>query len=193
VAGVLAIVGFAAGGVMPLGELETARADLNQLQSEMADSEAALASTQEELSTVSDDYAGLQESFDSQIAEITRDTERLEAQLEARAATLDRREDSLADRAAELNAQESDVAARERKLNIIEQSSFGNGTWQVGADITPGVYRAAGGTNCYWAILNSTDTFDIATNGVMVNNPTVTLTAGKWFETDGCGEWSKIG
>jgi hypothetical protein len=51
------------------------------------------------------------------------------------------------------------------KAEHIEQSSFGNGTGQVGSDITPGVYRAAGGTTCYWAILNSTDTFDIATNG----------------------------
>lgn len=31
------------------------------------------------------------------------------------------------------------------------RSNFGDGTWQVGKDITAGTYRTTGGEGCYWA------------------------------------------
>lgn len=45
---------------------------------------------------------------------------------------------------------------------------FGEGMYEVGADIKPGKYKTtvpADAINCYWARLNSLDTSDIADNG----------------------------
>jgi hypothetical protein len=46
-------------------------------------------------------------------------------------------------------------------------SRFGEGTYEVPADIAPGKYRTDGGDGCYWARLSSTDgSLDsIITNG----------------------------
>lgn len=71
-------------------------------------------------------------------------------------------------------------------------SVVGDGTWEVGKDIQPGTYRAAGGDGCYWAILNGPPTGDhnnIEENGGFTSNVVVTLSEGQWFETSDCGEW----
>lgn len=39
-----------------------------------------------------------------------------------------------------------------------------DGTYLVGTDIYPGMYRTGGGSQCYWARLNSLDTGDIIDN-----------------------------
>ena len=73
-------------------------------------------------------------------------------------------------------------------------SSIKDGTWEVGADISPGTYRASGGGGCYWEILKgppSGDALDnIVENDVGSSNVIVTLSDGQWFNTDGCGTWS---
>ncbi|MGI8707275.1 MAG: hypothetical protein ACR2LG_03590, partial [Actinomycetota bacterium] len=78
------------------------------------------------------------------------------------------------------------------KVAQIERSSFGDGIWQVGSDITPGTYRAPAGASCYWAQLGSANNNDIVNNGGFSANQTVTLSSG-WFETSDCGQWRKIG
>jgi collagen triple helix repeat protein len=72
-------------------------------------------------------------------------------------------------------------------------STFADGTWQVGSDISPGTYRARGGDGCYWAILNGPprgDSDNIEENGGFTRNVVVTLSNGQWFETNECGDWS---
>jgi hypothetical protein len=73
-------------------------------------------------------------------------------------------------------------------------SSIEDGTWEVGADISAGTYRARGGDTCYWEILKgppSGDALDnIVENDVGSSNVIVTLSDGQWFNTDGCGAWS---
>lgn len=71
----------------------------------------------------------------------------------------------------------------------------GEGTYLVGVDMAPGVWRAAATTadSCYWARLSSTDTGDIIDN----NNTSgpVVLTIRKTdvaFETSGCAEWRRV-
>jgi ABC-type Fe3+-hydroxamate transport system substrate-binding protein len=73
----------------------------------------------------------------------------------------------------------------------------GDGTFLVGPDVKPGVYRSAApdSGNCYWARLRSTDTV----TGIIANNNSsgpsvVTIRAtDKAFDTAGCNEWQKIG
>ncbi len=72
---------------------------------------------------------------------------------------------------------------------------FGDGVWLVPKEMTPGTYRAPGGGSCYYEVdrdfsggLNS-----IITNDVDVKNPVVTIpSAAKGFNTQSCGEWTKI-
>jgi hypothetical protein len=73
------------------------------------------------------------------------------------------------------------------------QSSFGAGTYQVGAHIEPGSYRADGAADdlCYWARLSgfSGELDDIIANG---NSPTVIeiSPSDAGFTSSGCGTWN---
>jgi hypothetical protein len=73
-------------------------------------------------------------------------------------------------------------------------STIEDGTWEVGADISAGTYRAPGGDSCYWEILKGPPSGDalgnIVENDAASSNVIVTLSDGQWFNTDGCGTWS---
>ncbi len=71
-----------------------------------------------------------------------------------------------------------------------------DGTWTVGVDVAPGVYKTiAPVANCYWAVLKSgTNGADIVANAnVDGGRPQVTLKAGQDFESHRCGDWAKVG
>jgi putative hemolysin len=72
------------------------------------------------------------------------------------------------------------------------------GTWTVGTDIAPGVYKviAAITQRCYWAITKTGSNGDdiVANDNVEGGKPQVTLKVGQDFESGvGCGGWQKIG
>jgi hypothetical protein len=77
------------------------------------------------------------------------------------------------------------------------KKTFGEGLYQVGVDIAPGIYRSTGadGSNpagCYWARLKSFNTSDYIDSGIS-NSPQVvqidpTDTA---FKTNSCQPWQK--
>lgn len=74
-------------------------------------------------------------------------------------------------------------------------AGIGDGTFQVGADIAPGTYRApnAGGY-CYWARLNGTGgtLAEIIANDIAAGPAVVTIAAtDAAFESSGCGGWTK--
>lgn len=68
-----------------------------------------------------------------------------------------------------------------------------DGVYAIGADKNPGRYHTDGGTSCYWAVLNSPDTQDIATNDLISGPAYADLPAGKYFDTKDCGTWTKVG
>jgi hypothetical protein len=75
------------------------------------------------------------------------------------------------------------------------KTSFGDGMYIVGTDITPGTYKNSGGSSCYYARLsgfaNSTD--DIVANNNVTAPTIVSISASdKGFESQGCGTWTKI-
>lgn len=43
-------------------------------------------------------------------------------------------------------------------------TQYPEGTYVIGTDIQPGTYHSDGSPDCYWALLNSLDTTDIADN-----------------------------
>lgn len=65
-----------------------------------------------------------------------------------------------------------------------------DGTYQVGVDIVPGTYHAAGSSSCYWARLSSLDTSDIINNS---GGPQVVgiQPSDKAFLTQHCGTRQK--
>jgi cytoskeletal protein RodZ len=78
------------------------------------------------------------------------------------------------------------AAAEAAKMNTID----GDGVYQIGVDVNPGQWRSSGGSGCYYAILNSPDTNDIATNNLNDGPAIAELPAGKYFDTTNCGSWT---
>lgn len=77
----------------------------------------------------------------------------------------------------------------------------GDGTFAVGSQVKPGTYRAVvpgDSFGCYWARLKaadgSIDSIIANGNGDPGQQMIVTVKAAdKWFETKGCGSWSRVG
>lgn len=63
---------------------------------------------------------------------------------------------------------------------------YGEGTYVVGSDIQPGMYKTSGGGNCYWARLSSLDTSDIIDNSISSGPQTIqVLSSDKALEVSG--------
>lgn len=74
-------------------------------------------------------------------------------------------------------------------------TTIGDGTHEVGVDVAPGKYKTAGGQDCYYARLRNTDggVENILDNNLGAGPQTVTIKAGEYFESQGCGTWTKAG
>ena len=75
------------------------------------------------------------------------------------------------------------------------EPGYGDRTWIVGAEITPGTYAAPGSDLCYWARLNgfggSLD--EIIANELGSGRQIVTIDPGdSGFSTRGCGQWVQL-
>jgi hypothetical protein len=74
------------------------------------------------------------------------------------------------------------------------QSSFADGTFQVGRHIAPGTYRASGvaGRSCYWARLSD---FSGGIDGIIANDIDSTVVTidptDAGFTSSGCGTWTR--
>jgi hypothetical protein len=72
------------------------------------------------------------------------------------------------------------------------KSSFGDGTYAVGTDITPGVYQSAGPVGdgaCYWKRVNGDG---IVANAMTKKPQTVEIEAGDTgFTSSECQDWQK--
>lgn len=66
-----------------------------------------------------------------------------------------------------------------------------DGTYLVGTDIMPGIYRMPGGSHCYWARLSSLNTSDIIDNNNSSGPQTVEIQpSDRAFISHGCGTWT---
>jgi len=71
-------------------------------------------------------------------------------------------------------------------------SSFNDGLYQVRVAIQPGQYQTGGSDSCYWAKLSTGDTNRVVVNHVGAGPQTVTVDS-PYFESEGCGTWTKVG
>jgi len=68
-------------------------------------------------------------------------------------------------------------------------TEFGNGLYEVGVDIMPGLYEATGGIACYWETLRSgfRGAEDIISSGTL--SIVRILDSDDYFRAQGCGRW----
>jgi F0F1-type ATP synthase membrane subunit b/b' len=98
---------------------------------------------------------------------------------------------------AEVESAKSELAHVEDSINGAEEVAAksvipGNGTFRAEVDFVPGTYESSGGSNCYWATLNSADPYDIASNE-NASGQTIASIHTPYFQTDGCSKWKRIG
>ena len=78
-------------------------------------------------------------------------------------------------------------------------NQFSDGTYRIGPDVPAGVYKTDGkgdgsGTGCYYAVLNSLNTTDIASNNNFDGPTVVQLPSSEAaFEVSGGCTWSRVG
>lgn len=71
--------------------------------------------------------------------------------------------------------------------------SFGNGTWVVGSQVPAGLYRAPGGSSCYWERLSGFggSLAEIIANGFGDQKIVVEISASDvGFSSEDCGTWT---
>ena len=117
-----------------------------------------------------------------------------EDRLKAALQKLDQQTAALDRRAAALSDGETAVAAREEAVKVVEttiedNTVDGEGLYEVGSDIKAGTYKTAGERGCYYAILDSTNTSDIADNNNLDGPGVLTVAAGQYLQLRGCAEW----
>ncbi|MDY0910894.1 hypothetical protein [Microbacterium sp. CFBP9034] len=147
-------------------------------------------------------YNASQQEVDELTAELTSTAREL-AGSEEDVAKFKPAFDMLADvekREAELTAAEEAIDAREAAVTVVEETiernSFADGGYIVGVSIEPGRYRTTTATSsCYWGVYASgTNKDDIVANDFgTAGTAEVTLSIGQDFESDSCGEWTKVG
>lgn len=105
--------------------------------------------------------------------------------------------DAKAEAAAEAKAAfdaASAKAAADAAVTAAKDTIDSDGVYEVGVDKNPGKWKTAGtGRSCYYAILRSSATNDIADNNNVTGPATVTINAGQYFESSRCGTWQRVG
>ena len=164
------------------------RATINSLKSDTQSIQRSADSLQLQFSH---DEQMLQHQRDK-IANLTSQQDALAArktQLDQRSAGLDQRSAGLDQRKAQLDAQQASLDGQQA---AIDANSFSDGLYQVGADIQAGQYHTDGGDTCYWAKLSTSDTSSYIDNNLSAGPQTVTIDS-PYFDSEGCGTWTKVG
>lgn len=153
------------------------------------------------LEQLSGDLHTVAAASESAVARIERvesaATER-DAEIEAEREAIASREAAVKSREAAVKSKEAEVRKRERAVTKQEKdeerNTISEGTWAVGSDVRPGTYRAKKpvAASCYWEITSDANGNDIVANDIPGGGrPTVTLSEGQYFSTNGCGEWGR--
>jgi hypothetical protein len=170
------------GGMSSNGKADEAekRADEAEAALAMAEGDATAAEAQTEA----------RDEAEAIVAEGQAANDARSAELDTRNADLDAREAAVAQR-------ETDIAARETAVGAAEAArdanSFGDGVYAVGTDIQPGTYHTDGSRDlCYYATLGA-DGSDILDNNIVDGGPATVVINSPFFESNGCGTWTRTG
>lgn len=173
-AAVAAIAGLILGSVMFAGDKSAAEADSKRM----------IASAKKERASI---IADAKEEREEMLGEAGEEKDTLAEDV----AKLRKEKAALAPQVATLRTQLGSL-----KKQKAQRTFEGNGIYMVGADITPGTYRAAASPGCYYAVLaNLSGTGnDIIANG-NVDGPVVIQvpSSAKGVEVTRCGTFTRVG
>lgn len=185
----VAVVGIGIGGAAGTTSAQKAEDDRDEAIAERDEMADALSDTEGErddaldrIDDLEDDVAAAERRADEALEDATAEVEEANA---GRVAEMDARQAALDQRESELAGREAAVAEAEGR---IEANSFGDGVFQVGADIQPGRYHTDGREGCYWAMLGA-DGRDIIDNNIS-DGPQTIIIDSPFFESRRCGTWT---
>lgn len=186
---VAALALFGAGSAVGAGNhtaLDAANKRTAAVQAKLITAKSQTASVQAQLTTLEARQAALQATVTEATGKLADATNKLGAQQSAVTAQKAFNDQ----RSSQLDAQAAALAAR---TAAADASSIGDGLFQVGADIKAGRYHTAGAASgCYWAKLRSSDTSNIADNSNSPGPQTIVIDSA-YFQSTGCGTWTKVG
>lgn len=153
--------------------------------------------------TESDEYRALekrlsatQEALDAAQTEVAGIATR-EQQMSDESDLLDGRRQVLIEQAGKLERFARRLVAREQKVEAAEnqiaaRTIAGEGVYRVGDDIEPGTYRSPSNRgSCYWSVNGDANGNDIVSNNYGGGPQLVEVVDGQFFETTGCGDWTR--
>jgi len=182
-------LGLAAGMLVGggIGLLPYALQDVTKTP-EYTNQEATLTQAEEALSDLESDHKDLENDL-AAVESSLEDSKAEIRELESTVRDVEDRENELKDLEKELETREKDVKKTETEID--KNKVAGDGLYEVGEDIPAGKYKTSGKVGCYYAVLNSSDTFDISSNNLVDGVATVTVKEGDFLELSGCAEFSK--
>jgi uncharacterized membrane-anchored protein YhcB (DUF1043 family) len=157
---------------------------------EYQDVAAELAQTEEQLETAEESLAATEEELEA----LAGDLPAREEQLEVAEADLAEREEKLDKLAATVEKRAKQVTRREKAVGLVEKEIAnntipGDGVFEVGADMKPGMYKTPGSADCYYAVLADANGNNIISNNITSGPATVTVSAGQFLEVTRCADW----
>jgi hypothetical protein len=172
-------VGIGAAGSSQTSLVNSQKAQIARLQSQMVTAKSNLSAEQSKLSIA---QADAQDALSTARAQV-------KAQYKAKFATLQTQEQKVAGLQAKLN----------RELGVVAKSTISeDGVYVVGKDIPSGVYHTTGapgggspGGQCYYATLGSTDTSNILDNNNFNGPETVDISGAYAFQISGGCTWRR--
>lgn len=178
-------------------EYKSLSADLGSSRHQVEENDAKLSSTEDKLSSTQDELTSTQDelaSTKSRLTDVVGDLPAREKAVKKGEAALRARSADLRKAEGRLRAKSKAVARRERKVGIVEKdiaknTIAGDGTYQVGVDMKPGLYKTSGSTDCYYAVNGDANGNDIKSNNITSGPATATVKPGEYFETSGCADW----
>jgi hypothetical protein len=76
---------------------------------------------------------------------------------------------------------------------VVHNTISADGVYVIGKDIASGTYHTAGGNQCYYATLGSTDTSNILDNNIINGPATVDVSGAYALDISGGCTWVKVG
>jgi hypothetical protein len=170
------VVAFVLG--VTIGLIPTDQSELEGLRADLAEAEGEADELRDTIHDQAVEIADLRSAYDEVVAD---------------AAEISRLEDRVAELESKL-ADARDEAQEAAPPKPGPKRIITDGLWKVGEEVAPGAHRSSGGGSCYWARLSgfSGDLDDILAKGIG-RNQTVTISSSDvGFESEECGEWTRI-
>lgn len=178
------IIGGAAGTAGESGLKD----EKDELQKELGLAEERQQAAEDKATAAEEKLEGEKQAI---LAKAQREADQILGDAKAEAEELEDVENEIAAKEGQLASVESSLQGAEQEKSL---STFGEGIMKAEVDYTLGAtYEAAGGSGCYWGLLKSANTNDLAGNEFTNNAVQQIVTIETpYFTSEDCGTWKRI-